>query len=165
MASSKLKHQYDALLALRALSARATPVTASGQGGGFVDLHHIAAGNGTYAGTPGLPGALGDVAGLFGQRPFDVVIMVDTIDTTTGDETYTLKLQAVDKNKANPVDVPAGAVQVTAGLVGEYIVVKVHPETLKLAAPNAAYLQIAHVLAGTTPILTYFAFAAPDMDA
>jgi hypothetical protein len=101
---------YDALLALRSLTDRATAVTATGAGGGFVNLHHIPAGNGTYVGTPGLPGALGDVAGLFGQTPFDVVVFVDTIDTTSGTETYTLKLQSVDSAKANPVDVPGGSV-------------------------------------------------------
>jgi hypothetical protein len=164
MASSKIRHQYDALLALRSLTDRATPVTASGAGGGFVNLHHIPAGNGTYVGTPGLPGALGDVAGLFGQRPFDVVVMVDTIDTTSGSETYSLKLQAVDSAKANPVDVPASAVVITSGLVGEPFVIKVDPSTIKLAAPNAAFIQIAHVVAGATPSMKYFAYAAPDMD-
>lgn len=164
MASSKIRHMYDALLALRSLTDRATPVVATGAGGGYVDLHHIPAGNGTYVGTPGLPGALGDVAGLFGQRPFDVVIMIDSIDTTSGSETYSLKLQAVDSDKANPVDVPASSVTVTSSLVGEPFVIKVDPLTIGLAAPNAAFLRIEHVLAGATPSMKYFAFAAPDAD-
>lgn len=165
MAASKIKHMFDALLALRSLTDRATPVTATGVGGGFVDLHHIAAGNGTYAGTPGLPGALGDVAGLFGQQAFDVVVMIDSIDTTSGTETYNLKLQSVDSAKANPVDVPGSNVAVTAALVGEPFVLKVSPHTIGLSNPNAAFLQIAHVLAGATPSLKYFAFAGPETDA
>jgi hypothetical protein len=162
MAASKIKHMYDALLALRSLTDRPTAVTATGTGGGFVNLHHIPAGNGTYVGTPGVPGALGDVAGLFGQTPFDVVVMVDRIDTTSGSETYTLKLQAVDANKANPVDIPAGSVTIAAAEVGIPFTIKVDPATLVLAAPNAAFLQVAHVLAGATPSMNYFAFAAPN---
>jgi hypothetical protein len=165
MAASKIKHMYDALLALRSLTDRATAVTATGVGGGFVDLHHIPAGNGTYAGTPGLPGALGDVAGLFGQTSFDVVILVDSIDTTSGTETYTLKLQSVDAAKANPTDVPGASVAITSALVGEPFVLKVSPSTIVLADADAAFLQIAHVLAGATPSMKYHAFAGPETDA
>jgi hypothetical protein len=165
MAASKINHPYDAGLALRSLTDRPTAVTASGTGGGFVNLRHIAAGNGTYAGTPGLPGALGDVAGLFGQKSFDVVVFVDDIDATSGTETYVLKLQAVDSAKANPVDVPSADITVSADLVGHQLVITVNPETLKLHAPNAAFLQIAHVLGGATPSMHYYAFASKHVDA
>lgn len=157
MAASKIKHMYDALLALRSLNDRATPVVADGAGGGYVDLHHL-----LPAGTPGNPGALGDVAGLFGQRPFDVVIEVDAIDTTSGSETYTLKLQSVDANKANPTDVPFGGAVITSALVGEPLVVKVDPAVIALADPDAAYLRIFADVGGATPSITYFAYAAPN---
>lgn len=157
MAASKIKHMYDALLALRSLTDRATAVTADGAGGGFVDLHHL-----LPEGTPGEPGALGDVAGLFGQRPFDVVIQVDAIDTTSGSETYTLKLQTVDANKANPTDVPFGGAVITSALVGEPLVVKVDPAVIKLSDPDAAFLRIFADVGGATPSITYFAFAAPN---
>jgi hypothetical protein len=112
-----------------------------------------------------VPGALGDVAGLFGQDAFDVVLTVDSIDTTSGSETYTLKLQSVDANKANPVDVPGGSVVINANLVSEPFVLKVSPHTVGLSNANAAFLQIAHVLAGATPSMKYFAFAGPATSA
>lgn len=164
MAASKIKHQYDALLALRALTDRATPVTADAAGGGFVDLHHLKIGS-SYVGIAGLPGAIGDLVGKFGQTPFDVVVYVDAIDSTTGDEVYTLKLQSVDSAKANPTDVPGGALVVTAGLVGEPIVLKIDPQNIALSDPDAAFLRIFADVGGTTPSITYFAFAAPNSDA
>lgn len=160
MAQSKIFHPYDAALALRSLTDRATAVTASGTSTGAVNLHHIAAGNGTYVGTPGIPGALGDVAGQFAQDSFDVVVNVDDIDSTSGTETYAVKLVAVDSNMANPVDVPASLINITAGMVGSPLVITVNPRTLVEAAPNAAYIQVAHVLGGATPSMHYYAFAS-----
>jgi hypothetical protein len=164
MAASKINHMYDALLALRDLTARKTAVTATGVSAGAVALHQITSG-GSVTGVAGLPGALGDVVGLFGTQPFDVVINVDSIDTTTGDETYHLKLQSVDANKANPTDVPGGDVIITAAMVGKPFVIKVDPHTIKMVDDDAQFLTIAHVLAGTTPILAYYAYAAPANDA
>lgn len=163
MAASTQKHYYDALLALRSLTDRATPVTSDGAGGGYVDLHHLTSA-GSYTGTPGLPGAIGDLAGKFGQSPFDVVIMVDSIDTTSGTETYVLKLQSVDADKANPTDVPGASVTITSDLVGSYINLCVDPETIALADPDCAYLRIFADVGGATPSIVYFAFASQDSD-
>lgn len=163
MAASKQKHYYDALLALRSLADRATPVVADGAGGGYVDLHHLSSG-GSYSGTAGLPGAIGDLAGRFGQVPFDVVIFVDSIDTTSGTETYVLKLQSVDANKANPTDVPGATLTITSDLVGVYVNLCVDPETIALADPDAAYLRIFADVGGSTPSISYFAFASQDSD-
>lgn len=150
--NSKIKHQYDALLALRPLTDRATPVTADGASSGLVDLHKLTAGR-------------GDVKNLFGQTPFDVVILVDAIDSTTGDETYTLKLQTVDAAGANPTDVPFGGVVVTSALVGEPLVVKIDPANIKLADADGAKLRIYADVGGTTPSISFFAFAAPNSKA
>ncbi len=164
MAASKIKHAYDALLALRSLTDRATPVTADGAGGGYVDLHHLTSG-GSYVGTPALPGALGDLVGKFGLTPFDVVIFVDAIDTTSGTETYTLNLQSVDLNKANPTNVPGGSVTITSALVGQPIVLKIDPENIGLVDADAAFLQIAADVGGATPSISYYAFASKNMKA
>lgn len=164
MAASKINHMYDALLALRDLTARKTAVTATGVSAGQVKLHQITSA-GSVTPVAGIPGALGDLVGLFGQSPFDVVVMVDAIDHTTGDETYTLKLQSVDANGANPTDVPGGSVVITAALVGQPFVMKIDPHSIKLADDDAQFITIAHVLAGTTPSIAYFAYAAPNSDA
>lgn len=164
MAASKIKHMYDALLALRSLTDRATPVTSTAAGGGFVDLHRLLSDN-SVTPVAGRPGALGDLIGKFGQTPFDVVIYVDAIDTNSGTETYTLALQSVDANKANPVAVIGGSVTVTSGLVGEPIVLKIDPANLLLSDPAARYLRINATLAGATPSITYYAFAAPNAKA
>lgn len=163
MAASKQKHYYDGALALRSLNDRATPVTADGAGGGYVDLHHLKSA-GSYVGVSGRPGAIGDLAGKFGQSPFDVVIFVDAIDTTSGTETYSLKLQTVDSDKANPVDVPGGTLVITSDLVGEYINLCFDPETAVLADPDCAYLRIFADVSGATPSISYFAFASQDSD-
>lgn len=150
--NSKIKHQYDALLALRSLTDRATPVTADGAGGGYVDLHLLTAGR-------------GDLKNLHGQTPFDVVIHVDSADTNSGSETYTLKLQTVDSDKANPVDVPGGTVAIAGGLVGEPVVLKIDLQTVRLVDPDAAFLRIYADVGGATPSFTYYAFAAPNAKA
>lgn len=150
--NSKIKHGYDALLALRSLDDRATAVTADGAGGGLVSLH-------------ALTNARGDLKGLFGQTPFDVVIFVDNADTASGTETYTLSVQSVDADGANPVNVPGGSVTVTAGLVGEPIVLKLDPATIKLADADAHSIRIYADVGGATPSISYYAFAAPNSKA
>lgn len=150
--NSKIKHGYDALLALRSLTDRATPVVADGAGGGLVDLHRLTAGR-------------GDLKNMYGQTPFDVVIYVDSIDTTSSTETYTLKLQTVDAAGANPTDVPGGSVTITAGLVDEPIVLKIDLATVMLADADAAKLRIFADVGGATPSIVYYAFAAPNSKA
>lgn len=150
--NSKIKHQYDALLAIRDLAARSVAVTADGPAGGYVQLHRLTSGR-------------GDLRGLFGQAPFDVVIFVNSTDNTTGDETYTLKLQTVNAAKASPTDVPGATVPVTAGMVGSPIVLKVDPATIDLADADAAFLTIAADVGGTTPSIKFYAFAAPNSHA
>lgn len=150
--NSKIKHQYDALLALRAINDRSVAVVADGAGAGLVDLHKLTAGR-------------GDLKGLFGQTPFDVVILVDEVDTASGDEVYTLKLQTVDAAGANPTDVVGGSVTITAALVGEPIVLKIDPANILLSDPDGRKLRIFADVAGATPSIKYFAFAAPNSNA
>jgi hypothetical protein len=150
--NSKIKHQYDALLALRSLTDRTTPVTADGAGGGLVDLHLLTAGR-------------GDLKNLHGQTPFDVIIHVDSVDTASGTETYVLKLQTVDANGANPTDVPGGTLTIAAGLVGEPIVLKLDLATVRLVDADAAKLRIFADVGGATPAISYYAFAAPNSKA
>ncbi len=102
---------------------------------------------------------------MYGQTPFDVVIYVDSIDTTSSTETYTLKLQTVDAAGANPTDVPGGSVTITAGLVDEPIVLKIDLATVMLADADAAKLRIFADVGGATPSIVYYAFAAPNSKA
>lgn len=143
--NSKIKHQYDALLALRTLTARATPVTVSAAGGQVVDLHRLTAGR-------------GDLKNMYGQTPFDVVIVVDA---ASGDAA--IKVQTVDAAGANPVDAPGGSID-AAALVGGVVVLKFDPATLAAADPDAAGVRVwAELGAGASA--TYYAFAAPNSKA
>lgn len=140
--NSKIKHGYDALLALRSLDDRATAVTASAAGGAVVTLHRLTAGR-------------GDLKNLYGQTPFDVVIVVDAATDAT------IKVQTVDADGANPVDAPGGAVVAEAG---KTYVLKFDPATLAAADADAAGIRVyAELEAGGT--VSYYAFAAPNSKA
>lgn len=140
--NSKIKHQYDALLALRSIDSRATAVTASAAGGLVVDLHRLTAGR-------------GDLKNLYGQTPFDVVIVVDAATDAT------IKVQTVDADGANAVDAPGGAVVAEAG---KTFVLKFDPATLAAADADAAGVRVyAEVEAGGT--VSYYAFAGPNTKA
>ncbi|USN15526.1 hypothetical protein KIKIMORA_04080 [Brevundimonas phage vB_BpoS-Kikimora] len=143
--NSKIKHGYDALLALRSLSDRATAVAASAAGGQVVDLHRLTAGR-------------GDLKNMYGQTPFDVIVVVDA---ATGDAA--LKVQTVDAAGANPVDAPGGSID-AAALIGSVVVLKFDPATLKAADDDAAGIRIYAEL-GSGASVSYYAFAAPNSKA
>lgn len=140
---SKIRHQYDALLALKAPGSAA--VTADGASAA-VDINAITKGR-------------GDVDGRFGQGSFDIVVYVTALDTTTGDETYALQVQTVDAAGANPVT--HDVIEVTAAMVGEPLVFAFHPSTFKVKDADAAKVRVNVDVGGTTPSITYYAFAAP----
>ncbi|USN14277.1 hypothetical protein KABACHOK_04640 [Brevundimonas phage vB_BpoS-Kabachok] len=141
--NSKIKHGYDALLALRSIDDRATAVTADGPGGLVVDLHRLTAGR-------------GDLKNLYGQTPFDVVIVVDAATDAT------LKVQTVDAAGANPVDAPGGTVTAVAG---KTFVLKFDPATLAAADADAAGIRVFADVEPTTGTVSYYAFAAPNSKA
>ncbi len=144
---SKIRHQYDAELALRAPGSVA--VTADGATDA-VDINRITKGR-------------GDINGRYGQGSFDAVVYVTALDATSGSETYTLQFQTVDADGNNPVT--HETVEVTAAMVGEPLVFAFHPATLRAKDADAAQFRINLDVGGATPSLTYYAFLAPHSHA
>lgn len=144
---SKIRHQYDALLALKAPASAAIVATGDSND---VSLYRIENGR-------------GDIEGRYGIGSFDCVVYVNAMDATTGTETYTLSFVTVDENGANPV--VHEVVTLTAGQVGEPLVYAFHPATLKVKDADAAKFRITATLGGATPSLTYYAFLAPHSHA
>lgn len=140
---SAVRHQYDDLLKLQAFGSAA--VTADAPSGFAIDLHRLTAGR-------------GDLKNRYGLGKFDVVIHVTAADFTTGDEAYALEIVSTDAAGANPV--VHGSVIVTAAMVGKTVEVSVHPDSLAKTDIDAAKLSINANVGGTTPSLTYWAFAS-----
>jgi hypothetical protein len=143
---SIVRHTYDAALKLQAPgSANITTTTASSQ----VDIQKI---------TKSVRGAL---AGRFGEGSFDVVFHVGALDRTTGDETYVLTANTYDLNGVNPVT--HFTRNVLIGDLGTTLTFKSDVKTLGLEDPAAVFFGLNLTLAGTTPILGYWAFVAPNL--
>jgi hypothetical protein len=141
---SKIRHQYDGDLALRAPGSAAM----------------VADGNTTAVSIYPITDSPYDaVDGRFGIGSFDCVLYVSAIDTTSGSETYTLNFQTVDANGANPVT--HETVVITSGLVGEPLVYAFHPATLAVADADAASFRINVDVGGSTPSITFYAYLAP----
>lgn len=141
---SKIKYTYDALLALQAPASANVVATASSA---YVDINKITKGR-------------GDVQGRFGEGAFDVVVHITTLDHTTGDETYSAAFTSSDAAGANKIVHFTRAFVV--GEVGKTFAYKFDAATIGLENANAAKFGIDWTLAGTTPILNYFAFVAPN---
>lgn len=141
---SKVKYLYDDALKLKAVGSVA--ITASGVSS-QVGLNLITAGR-------------GDVNNRFGEGSFDIVFHVVAIDHTTGDETYSVAVKTYDSAGAN------GTLQETIALVvGDLATTKVwkfDTVTLQQTHAAAANIGLDITLAGTTPILQYWAFVAPN---
>lgn len=144
---SKIRHTYDADLALRAPGSVA--VVADGASSA-VDIYRITKGR-------------GDINGRFGIGSFDAVVYVTAIDTTSGTETYTLEFQTVDAAGANPVTHETHVL--TAAEVGEPLVFAFHPATLRAKDADGAKFRINVDVGGATPSITYYAFLAPHSHA
>jgi len=90
------------------------------------------------------------------DQTFAVVVNVDAIDTTTGDETYVLTLVFGD-------DAAFSASTVTHTLTltgtGQHVLL-VDFDTVRGLLSTAAFMKITATLGGTTPILDYHAFIA-----
>ncbi|AFU86553.1 putative minor capsid protein [Caulobacter phage CcrRogue] len=142
---SKIRHQYDALLALQPVGTAA--VTADGSSVNSVDLYRIANGR-------------GDIAGRYGIGSFDIVFNFKAITTGgTVAETYSVSVVTTDAAGANPV--VQHTFTVDAGLIGDPYVLAFHPASLKLKDADAAKVKLTIDVAGTAPSLDFFAFVAP----
>lgn len=141
---SKVKYTYDDALKLKAIGSAAITVTETTAKVGF---DRIANGR-------------GDIAGRYGVGSFDVVVHVTALDHTTGDETYSLAFTSYDANGANPVT--QETILFTIADIGTTKVFKFDTATLQQWDTDGAQLGIVVTLAGTTPILQYWAFIVPN---
>jgi len=156
---SALRFNYDALLALRAPgSPTITATAASSQ----VDINLIT------------QSARHSLDGLHGELSFTVVLQVVSADHTTGDETYSVAFNVYDENGANPVTLQTYAIQQTD--IGNVLYFPFDANMIEEQAPNVvtsyltgisgtpkgAFFGLNVTLAGTTPILGYYAFIAPN---
>ncbi|ARB14286.1 hypothetical protein Ccr5_gp068 [Caulobacter phage Ccr5] len=142
---SKIRHQYDALLALQPVGTAA--VTADGSSVNAVDIYRIANGR-------------GDVAGRYGIGSFDIVFYFKA--ATTGGatpETYTINVVTTDAADANPVVQETFTVE--SNMIGDPYVLAFHPASLKLKDADAAKVKLTIDVAGTAPSLDFYAFVAP----
>lgn len=142
---SAVRHQYDALLALQAIGSAA--VTATAVGTNKISLQRLTAGR-------------GDLKDRFGQGAFDVVVYVSALDATSGNETYELQFVTYDAAGANETVVESATL--TSAQVGEVLEFKFQPLTIAKFDADAAQFGVKVVLAGTTPSITYYAFASQD---
>lgn len=143
---SIVRHAYDAALKLQAPGTAAITATAATS---QVDIQKI---------TKSVRGALN---GRFGEGSFDVVFHTTALDHTTGDETYSVAFQTYDLNGANGVTHETRLLTIAdLGLTYNW---KFDVKTLGLEDPNAVFFGLNITLAGTTPILQYWAFVAPNL--
>lgn len=142
---SAVRHQYDASLALQAIGSAA--VTSTAVGSNKIDLYRLTAGR-------------GDLKNRYGLGAFDVVVYVGAVDAVTGDESYTLQLCTYDAAGAN--ETVQESITLTAANIGEVLEFEVKPNTMAAFDADAAQFGVKMVLAGTTPSITYWAFASQD---
>lgn len=140
---SAIRHQYDDLLKLQPFGSAA--VTADAPSANSVDLYRLVAGR-------------GDLKNRYGLGKFDVVVHITAADFQTGDETYALQVQTTDAAGANAVT--HHTIAVTADMVGKTIEVTIHPDSMAKVDVDAAKLRLNADVGGTTPSLTYWAFAS-----
>jgi hypothetical protein len=112
----------------------------------------------------GQPGAIGDLAGLFGQTPFDVVIFVDSDRLHLG--LRDLRPEAPDGRLGQAPTRPtcrAAAITDHLRTGGRAHRPQGRPRPpIKLADTDAAKLRIFADVGGATPSIKYFAYAAPN---
>ena len=91
-------------------------------------------------------------------QSFDVVLHITAASFADADETYAIEVQTTDAAGANPVT--HDTINVTADMVGKTIEVTIHPDSLAKMDADAAKLRLNANVGGTTPSLTYWAFAS-----
>lgn len=88
---------------------------------------------------------------------FAVVLFVESLDTSSADETYVANVE-VDSGKAfaAPVTVASASVKKVGPLT-----ILVPKEAVEAAKPRAGFIRVNLVLGGTTPSIDYWAQLAP----
>lgn len=140
---SIVRYAYDDLLKLQPIGAAA--ITATTVAPNKVDLNHLVNGR-------------GDLKNRYGEYEVAVVVHVSAADFTTGDETYALQFCTYDSAGAN--ETVQESVTITSAQVGETLNFEFQTDTLGRIHPAAAQIGVKAVLGGTTPSLTYWAFAS-----
>lgn len=138
MTASKVKHIRDSDPAVEFRAPTAAAITATGATG-ELSLNKLTA---AYWQNGELP-----------WSTIAVQVVVTELDRTTGDETYTLNVQADVTGFATPVVVASA----TVSEVGAYVLA-FDADTVAKLEPTGTHLRINAVLAGTTPILKYHAW-------
>lgn len=136
---SNFKYMLDAAPAITFRDAAAAALTADGttaaitldQVGGYWNTNELA------------------------DSTFAVVINVSALDETTGDETYTINLEAGPVGFATSTVV--GTVKVTE--TGQHVIL-VDVDTVRKSKADAAALRLAVDVSGTTPSIDFVAFIA-----
>lgn len=146
---SAVRHQYDASLALTPPGTAAITATAVSAA---VDIYEIS--HSPY----------GALNGRNGVGSFDLVFYVAALDHTTGDETYTVQIQSVALDGTTVTT--QESVVLTTAQIGKVLTYPLQPSTLAaFASGDASHVRLNVVLGGTTPILQYWAFLAPQSHA
>ncbi|ARK07409.1 hypothetical protein LAV_00009 [Sphingobium phage Lacusarx] len=139
--NSKFKYMYDAAPASALIVKDHVAKTASFNGPALV-LDKVL-------------GYWNDADPILADSTVAIAINVEAADTTTGDETYELELEAGPVGFATSVKTH----KVTVTGPGQYVVL-VDFDTLKAMKADVAAIRIAATLAGTTPSLTAHAWIA-----
>lgn len=134
---SKVRVNLDALLAFRAEGGSDLTATAAS---GVQSLDKL--------------GARWNSDEIATKEQSAIAVFTTKLDTTTGDEVYDLEVQ-VDSTAA--FGSPAVVKTVRVSKTG-YNLVGLTREEILAADPDAAYIRINAKLAGTTPILNYYAY-------
>lgn len=89
---------------------------------------------------------------------FAIVVNVEAFDTADADETYTFSIVGQDSAGSNDVTIATtGAIVET----GEHLILIDSDTAVKLAGASTEKLKLTATLGGTTPSLTYSAWANP----
>lgn len=141
--NSKHKYMYDAAPSIKLAPNDGVAVTA--------DTNFVAYALDQLNGYWNTQGELAD-------QTFAVVINVDDIDTTTGDETYVFSLQFGDAVGFGSGTAVTHRLAATAS--GQQLVALVDFDTVKAMLDDATHMRLQLDVTGTTPIITFKAFIA-----
>lgn len=137
---SKFRYMYDAAPASTLVAKDAVAKTASFNGSAIV-LDEL---NGYW-----------NNAGELADAVFAVAVNVTAMDTTTGDEAYTVELEFGPAGFATSVK----SHKLTITKTGQYVIL-VDVDTLRAMKADGAAIRLAGTLAGTTPSITLHAWLA-----
>ena len=140
MARSEVNYTYDADTDFRAPGSAA--LTASAEVGVLALDKMVNARSGTQK-------------NKLGAEFYDVVIVVEALDTSDGDETYTFDVEVQAAGGGSPVT--AGALSVVG--TGQYVL-KLDGHTLEKLSADRAELALNLTVGGTTPAATFSAWLA-----